>query len=149
MWLHAFAAHKFINIRIQLARKGVALYCVYSFVIRTGLAQTRTGEGVGGRTSAAMRGRLTAGRGLCAPRVISNVPGYRDSTLMERVALTPAFARQARRSSGVVRARACLSLFRPTTNGSVGSLVNHCAESRPRESLDERETRDSFLIKKC
>lgn len=48
-------------------------------------------------------GRLTAGRGLCAPRVISNVPGCRDSTLMERVALTPAFARQARRSSGVAR----------------------------------------------
>lgn len=39
--------------------------------------------------------------GLCAPRVISNVPGCRDSTLMERVALTPAFTRQARRSSGI------------------------------------------------
>lgn len=40
------------------------------------------------------------GRRLCAPRVISNVPGCRGSTLMERVALTPAFTRQARRSSG-------------------------------------------------
>lgn len=44
---------------------------------------------------------MTGEHGLCAPRVISNVPGCRDSTLMERVALTPAFTRQARRSSGI------------------------------------------------
>jgi len=71
-------------------------------------------------------GRLTAGRGLCAPHVISNVPGCRDSTLMERVALTPVFARQARRSSGVVRAS-----IPPSSTGTMDPGKSLCL--RPRE----------------
>lgn len=82
-------------------------------------------------------GRLTAGRGLCAPRVISNVPGCRDSTLMERVALTPVFARQARRSSGV--ARASMPTSSTGTDGSGESPLRRLstiprARKRPRES---------------
>lgn len=104
---------------------------MYSFVIRTRLARgqrgnsTRGAEGEGKRNGDAEKrrgggeSRLTAGRGLCAPRVISNVPGCRDSTLMERVALTPAFARQARRSSGVARAS-----MPPSSTGANGSGVS-------------------------
>lgn len=91
---------------------------MYSFVIRPRLEARKSERGEEGEeeekegeTSVATRGKLTVGRGPCAPRVISNVPGCRDSTLMERVALTPAFARQARRSSGV--AQACFFFFPP------------------------------------
>lgn len=93
------------------------MHRVYSFAIRVRLVETKREERTDRkreeererereRMLTTMGGRLTAGRGLCAPRVISNVPGCRDSTLMERVALTPAFARQARRSSEAPSARA-------------------------------------------
>jgi len=148
---HALASWKFINIRIRpVYKRGVR---VYSFAIRarslvgprreekaTGERETERGRE---RTPATMRGRLTAGRGLCAPRVISNVPECRDSTLMERVALTPAFARQARRSSGGPRARGYASFFDRHKWKDPRDSLPSCEKS-PVDNC-RRSTEDSFL----
>jgi len=94
-----------MNIKIRSGED--ALRRVHGFVIRARPAGGKS-NGAGG-VHVGRGGWLTAGRRLCAPRVISNVPGCRDSTLMERVALTPAFTRQARRSSGAAHSGAPLS----------------------------------------
>lgn len=152
---HALVSWKFINIRIRpVYKRGVRVASRIQFrnkgKILRGTEKGRESNGEketereGERTSATMVGRLTAGRGLCAPRVISNVPGCRDSTLMERVALTPAFARQARRSSGGPRARGYASFGRHKWKDSRDSLPS--CEKSPVDNC-RRWTKYSFLRK--
>jgi hypothetical protein len=152
MWRHALASCKFINIRIRpLQHRGRVVSRVQfrnKDKTRAWARRGRTTRGEKRRRRCEREGRLTAGRGLCAPHVISNVPGCRDSTLMERVALTPVFARQARRSSGVVRASMPPSSTGTNGFGKSPLCIDHPSREETFANCYRRVENKKFILNK-